>query len=453
MKKFYLIIGVLILVSACASKKFTKQASKFENAGLYEDAAEYYYEAVKRKDSNVEAKLGLRKNGQLTLDHKLTEFLSSFNAADYETAVKHYKNAETYYSKLKSAGVTLNFPDTYKPFYEEAKDDYLNKKYTEGTDKLNREEFTAARLVFEEIMKVDPLYKDVKEKYTVAKYEPIYRDANQLLENAQYRNAYYKLIEILNATNGYKQAATLKDEALEKGTLTILITDFSFSKNIQPEITKSFSNKLRSRLQETTNPFIRIIDQGSVNPGVFDRGKINLQAANLAGIKAVLSGNIAEVIKSEGKLIKTTQRGYLKETYKIKDESGNEVEKIIWHKIEYFEFEMENSARLNLSFKMVSTNDGEVLVSESYNNSNSDQLHYAKFEGEKKNLVPGYWKYKDSNSPEDVIKNNTRDINSLKQLFNAKQTIQTTASLLDELYDRAVNGIVQKVDKFNPEVK
>ncbi len=76
-----------------------------------------------------------------------------------------------------------------------------------------------------------------------------------------------------------------------------------------------------------------------------------------------------------------------------------------------------------------------------------------KFDGEKKNLVPGYWKYKDTNSPEDVIKNNTGDINALKQLLNAQQTIKTTAILLDELIDRAVNGITNKVDKYNPEGK
>jgi hypothetical protein len=453
MRKFCLIISAILLLTGCASKRFTKQAARFEQAGLYEDAAEYYYQAVKRKDSNVEAKLGLRKNGQISLDHKLTEFLSAFNAADNETAVSHYKDAETYYLKLKKVGVTLNFPDNYKPFYEEAKDDYLNKKYIDGSDKLNREEFTNARLVFEDIMKVDPLYKDVKDKYTIAKYEPLYREAIHLLENEQYRSAYYKLNEILNATNGYKQAATLKDEALEKGTLTILITDFTYSKFIQPEISKAFTNKIKVRMQKLTNPFIKIIDQSSLNPGVFDRGKINLQAANLAGIKAVLSGNISEIVKSEGKLKKTTQRGYLKETYKVKDESGLDVEKIRWHKIEYSEFEMENSAKFSMNFKMVSTENGEVLTSESFNISDADQLHYAKFDGDKKNLVPGYWKYKDSNSPEDVIKNNTRDINSLKQLFDAKQTIQTTSSLLDELFDRAVNGIAQKVDKFNPEVK
>ena len=85
---------------------------------------------------------------------------------------------------------------------------------------------------------------------------------------------------------------------------------------------------------------------------------------------------------------------------------------------------------------MVSTENGGVLVSDLFNISNSDKTHYAKYDGEKKNLVPGYWKYKDKSSPEDVIKNNTGDINALKQLINAKQTVKTTAALTGELMDR-----------------
>lgn len=453
MKKICLIISVLLLVTGCASKRFTKQAAKFEQAGLYEDAAEYYYKAVKKKDSNVEAKLGLRKNGQMGLDQKLSVFLTAYNSANYEKAVLEYQNAEIYYKKIKMVGVDLNFPDSYRTYYQEAKDDYLNKKYADGLDKLNREEYTAARLVFEEIMNVDPSYKDVYDKFTIAKFEPMYRDANSLLDNGQYRKAYYKFAEISKSAKGYKQSEALKEEALEKGTLTILVTDFTFAKMIQPETSKIVTNKVRASLQELSNPFIKIIDASSINPGIFDKGKIDLQAANLAGIKTIVSGHITEIIKTEGKLNKTARKGYLKEVYKVADASGHEIEKIRWNKTEYTEFDMENSAKLNMSFKMVSTINGEVCTSEIFNLSNSDKLHYAKFDGEKKNLVPGYWKYKDTNSPEDVIKNNTGDINALKQLLNAQQTIKTTAILLDELIDRAVNGITNKVDKYNPEGK
>jgi hypothetical protein len=453
MRNFCLIISVLLLVSGCASKRFTKQAAKFEQAGLCEDAAEYYYEAVKRKDSNVEAKLGLRKNGQITLDNKLSAFMKAYNSADYQNAVYKYKDAESYSNKLKTVSVDLNFPESYISYYDEAKGDFLNKKYADGLEKLNREDFKGARKIFDEILEVEPNYKDVKEKNTIARYEPLYREANQFFENGFYRKAYGKFTEILTGTGGYKLAASLKDEALEKGTIFILIPDFGSGKNLTSDDSKAVTTKVKSMIGSLTNPFIKIIDPASINISLDENGKINMQAANLAGIKAVLSGNLNEVAKTDGKLIKTVKRGYIKEVNIVKNEAGQEIEKVTWHKIEYSEFELENKAKLNLDYKLVSTENGLILVSDIVSISNSDKAHYAKYDGEKKNLVPGYWKNKDSSSPEDVIKNNPGDINALKQLFNTRQTVKSTTALAGELIDEAADRIAEKVDKYNPESK
>lgn len=452
MKHVILFAFLLILMAGCASKRYTKQAARFEQAGLFEDAAEYYYEAVKRKDSNVEAKLGLRKNGQLTLEKKLSGFLSAYNGADFQDAVYKYKDAESYQKKLRTVGVELAIPESYKSYYDEAKGDFLNKKYTDGLDKLTREDFTGARKVFDEILEIDPNYKDVKEKNTIARYEPMYREASQYLDNNLYRKAYFKFNEIIAGTGGYKQSAALKDEALEKGTITLFITDFGAAKNLTNEVSKAMTLKVKSRIGSLSNPFIRIIDQ-QANSSLYENGKINLQAANLSGIKAVLSGTLNEIAKTEGKLTKTIKHGYIKEVNIVKNEAGQEIEKITWHKIEYQEFEVENKSKLTLDYKMISTESGLVLISDVISISNSDKTRYAKYDGEKKNLVPGYWKYKDKSSPEDVIKNNPGDINALKQLFNAKQTVKTTAALTGELMDEAAGRISEKVDKYNPESK
>ena len=64
MQKYFLLILIVLFASSCASKRYAKKASEFEKAGLYEDAADFYYKSVQKNDKNVEAKLGLRKNGQ-----------------------------------------------------------------------------------------------------------------------------------------------------------------------------------------------------------------------------------------------------------------------------------------------------------------------------------------------------------------------------------------------------
>lgn len=451
MKKILLFLSVILLIAGCASKRYTKKAAKFEEAGLYEDAAAYYYEAVRKKDSNVDAKLGLRKTGQQTLDKKLSEFNIAYKQADYKKAVYNYIDAENYFNKIKAVNVELNFPEYYKEYYEESKNDYLNKKYTDGVDKLNRDDFAAALLVFEEIKKIDGTYKDVKDLYITAKYEPFYREANTNLDNGLYRKAYYTFDNILKGTGGYKQANTLKEEALQKGTITILVTDFQYSNTYTRNASQAVTSKVRSQLSTSENPFIKIIDVSAINANIYQDGRLNMQAANLSGIKAILTGNVSRVVENTGKLNKTEKRGYIKEVRKVKNDKGEDVDKVEYFKTTYYEYEAENYASVELNFKLISTENNEILVSDLVSLTNNDKMHYASFSGEKKTLVPGYWKYKDRKSPEDNVKDNQSDINRLKNLLNASKEIKSTTELLDEVIKQSVQRISDKVNKYNPE--
>ncbi|MBN2173852.1 MAG: hypothetical protein JW731_06960 [Bacteroidales bacterium] len=450
---FYLIC--FLIIAGCASKRFTKKADKFEEAGLYQDAAEYYYEAAKRKDSNVDAKLGLRKNGQLVLENKLFEFNKAYQQADYKTSVYNFLDAEKYYNKIKSVGVNLDFPEIDRSHYIEAKEEYLQVRYAEGLDNLNREDFDAARKIFEEITEIDRNYKDAAENYKTAKYEPMYRDGISQLDNGLYRKAYYTFNGIIQGTGQYKQSSTLMDEAREKGTITILITDFSGSNYNEREYAKDITSNIKSQINSLDNPFIRVMDAsgapGSPSGNFFNGTEIDMQAANLAGIDALLIGNVDNVTLISGKLNKTIQPGYIREVTKIKNEAGEEVEKINYHKTEYEEYSIRNQSGLEMNFKLVSTETSEILVSDAYTLSNADDAHYAKFKGDKNNLVPGYWKYKDRKSSEDVVKDEKGEIRKLKNLIGASQSIKSSVVLLNELINEATNRIKNKVDLYNPE--
>ncbi|MEZ5084039.1 MAG: hypothetical protein R2750_11415 [Bacteroidales bacterium] len=452
MRYFIWFILLLFLAAGCASKKYTKKAAKFEEAGLYNDAAEYYYEAVKRKDSNVDAKLGLRKNGQLKLDNTLAGFLAYYKQGDYKQTVYEYLNAESYYEKVKSVGVELSFPEQYKTYYEEAKSDYLSKKYIQGIEMLDREDFSAALAIFTEIKNVDENYKDVGEKYIIARYEPKYREAIELIESGQYRKAYYTFDYVIEWAGDYKQAKIYKEQAREKATFAVLVTDISYTNRQFSAGATYITSKIKEGLGKLDNPFLKLIDPQSLDVAIYTpSGKLDMQAANLAGIHAVLSAQLLNYATSEQKLKKTPKKGYLKEVIKIKNDAGVETEKVTYHKTEYMEYQAKNEARLSLNYTMVSTSGSEVLLTGNFNRNKEDEIHYAIFEGEKDRLVPGNWKYKDSKSPEDIVKDEKKDVRELRQLLKAKQRITPAANLLGELVNQAVGTITGSVDNFNPE--
>ncbi|MFO7830101.1 MAG: hypothetical protein R6V23_15875, partial [Bacteroidales bacterium] len=433
MKKTLLLLSAILIIAGCASKRYTKKAVKFEEAGLYEDAAEYYYQAVKKKDSNVDAKLGLRKTGQITLDRKLADFTQAYKQTDYKKAVYNYLESEKYYNKIKLVKVDLDFPEYYKEYYEEAKGDYLNKKYADGVDKLNREDFNAALTVFEEIRTIDDGYKDVKDLYITAKYEPMYRDANQYLDNGMYRKAYYTFETIINGAGNYKQSVALKNEAQEKGTITILVSDISYTTYRYRDASNKITSGIKSELSRINNPFLKIIDPASLNVNIYENGQMNMQAANLAGIKAVLTGVVSKVNADNGRISKEEKKGYIKEVTKTKNAEGEEVEKIRYYKTTYNEYKQTTRASLAMSFKLISTENNSVLVSDVFNNNKADNMYYAEYKGDKKKLIPGYWKYKDRNTKEDVQHDNKNDINKLQNLLKADKNIKSAQTLLDEL--------------------
>ncbi|HKL09050.1 MAG TPA: hypothetical protein VJ896_09760 [Bacteroidales bacterium] len=451
MKKTLLLLSTILVIAGCASKRYTKKAVKFEEAGLYEDAAEYYYEAVKRKDSNVDAKLGLRKSGQITLDRKLADFTQAYQQTDYEKAVYNYLEAEKYYLKVKLVNVELDFPEYYKEYYEEAKGDYLNKKYADGVDKLNREDFNAALAVFEEIKGIDASYKDVKELYITAKYEPMYREANHYLENGLFRKAYYTFETIINGAGNYKQSVALKNEAQEKGTITILVSDISYTSYNYRDASNKITSGIKSNLNRLNNPFLKIIDPASLNVNIYENGQMNMKAANLAGISAVLTGVVSSVKTTNGRVTKEKQKGYIKEVTKTKNAEGEEIEKVKYYKTTYLEYKQNNRASLSMSFKLVSTENNSVLASDAFNKSNSDQMHYAEYKGDQNKLIPGYWRYKDKITKEDVQHDNKNDVNKLHALLKADKDIKPAQELLNELIEQSVKDVTYAIDKYNPE--
>ncbi len=451
MKKTLLLLSIILLVAGCASKRYTKKAAKFEEAGLYEDAAEYYYQAVKKKDSNVDAKLGLRKTGQITLDRKLADFTQAYKQTDYKKAVYNYLEAEKYYNKVKQVKVELDFPEYYKEYYEEAKGDYLNKKYADGVDKLNREDFGAALTVFEEIRMIDAGYKDVKDLYITAKYEPMYRDANQYLDNGMYRKAYYTFETIINGAGNYKQSVALKNEAQEKGTISVLVTDLTYSSYNYRDVSNKITSGINSELSQLNNPFLKTIDPASLDVNIYENGQMNMKAANLAGIDAVLTGAVTRARANKGRLIKEEKKGYIKEVTKTKNAEGEEIEKVKYYKTTYYEYKQINRASLSMSFKLISTENNSVLVTDVFNKNNADNMHYAEYKGDKNKLIPGYWKYKNRDTKEDVKDDNKNDIRKLQNLLKADKKIKPAQDLLNELIDQSVKNATSVINKYNPE--
>lgn len=455
-----LIIAFVFTAFSCASKRLTKKGQKHEAAGLYTDAAEFYYQALLKKDDNIDAKLGLKKAGQIVLDGKLGEFNKAYNMGNSKDAVYNYLESEKYFNKVKSVNIELVFPPHYKEYYNEVKNEHLNKQYKEGVRLLNEEKFAESEKIFQEILKIESKYKDVKDLIITARYEPIYRDAKNNIIKKKYRTAYYAFDNIIKGTGGYKDSEALKQDALKKGLMTIAILPFN-SKLKRNDIVERVRTVVERDISKLDNPFVKIIDR-TYTDKIIQEQELNLsgltsnaesiEVGKILGAKTFLSATITKFAPRSGSLQKSKERGYVKKIIKYKDkETGETKTKTEYNKVSYYEYEQVNSVKIEFQFKLISAETGEVLLSEYFTKKYRDKVHYARFKGDSKNLVPGYWESLKGKSSKDRIEDNRKDVNRLHRLLKASSKIKSTEKLTEELVDALAKFTADKIDVYNPD--
>jgi hypothetical protein len=442
--KYFVFILILLVGASCSHKRFAKKASKFEEQGMYQEASDLYYQSLIAKRSYIDAQVGLKRTGQRVVDKMYSNFMTAYNQANNKEAVYHYLEAEAFENKLKQVEIDLVVPPYYEEYYNEVKGTYLDDQYFEGVKKLNNEDFSGAERIFAEIVKIEADYKDSKEKLNIAKYEPKYRQAVQHMGNKKYRSAYYLFDEIIANFGNYKESVDLKNESQKAATIRVAIQDITNNSN-KSELSSQIKSKIINGLNQSNDPFIKVVEYSvSSRSSVYDKTK-SVQPDAL--VKATIHSFNFDL----GRLKKETKRGYLEIKTSYKDSEGKTQTKTSYKKVEYEELSMQRSAMIKFDVSMVDTRTNEIMLTKSFNLNNKDAIHYAKYDGKKQDLVPGYWKNKNTESDEDVIRSGHRDRRALQDLLNARTKIKTMDALSEELINEVSAQTVNKIVNYNPE--
>lgn len=449
-RKFAIIILLsitsVILFESCATKRLLKQAAEFENAGLHAEAAESYYQVLRRDRTNIEAMTGLRRSGEFTLQRKLSAFNRAYNERKNQEAVSHYQDALSYFNRMKAVNVTLNFPSFYHDYYNEVKDVYLDDLYFEGMNLLQTDNFARAERTFRNILGLDPNYRDASEQLKIAVNEPKYRESLALMEGGNYRQAYFKLDEIIKDIGRYKDVHDLRRESLEKGTVSIAVAPIKNSSSTR-NIERSLENEIITRIQNLENPFLKLIDYSQMQEVV--RRRESTAVVGFTAPTATLFCEIVSFTYNAGRLSETKKTGWLRKRVRFTNsETGSTEFRNEYTKVQYSEFSMSRSVSMRISYRLINERTGQILNTGTRNFSASDNIHYADYDGDNDNLVPGYWKYRLVSSSEDVINDNARDVRALQGLLNARKSIKTYNSLLSEAYDESSAFVAAEIHSY-----
>lgn len=453
----FLIISTLILgTGGCASKKYAKRGDKYEQAGMWEPAAEAYMRSLAAKRDNVDALVGLKRTGQKTIDEKTLKMMKAYEVDGLKEAVYGYLDIINFKNRASAVGVELSVSDRTTDYFNDAKPKYIEKIYSEAQALLDAEKFTQSELILKEIEAIEPGYGNVQEMMKVSKCEPLYRQGKEYMTTGLNRKAYANFEKIIKEHNSYKDSKELKEEALSKALITIKVEDFKYHEG-SADVAARIQGGVVSKLNSLNNPFVKVVDTESTQKILEEQKRSievgsNIQIGKILAANSIFSATLVEFKQSAGKFQKVEKRGYLKEVITTKNkETGLEEKKVSYKKVIYYTYSVRNLSVVSLKYQLTSVETGAIMVSDVVREVFDDEANYATFDGDNDKLVPGYWEKMNKESEKDYVSDTPAEVSNLRNLLNAKREVSSVAQLTEKAISETASKVAQKINRYNPE--
>lgn len=432
--KTWAIYPLLVLLVACSgSKALTKKGQKLEEAGMSQEASNMYYTALRKKNSNVDAQIGMKKTGQAVMGEKLNKFSQARMSGNHKDAVYFYLEAENYLKKIQGVGVQLNIAEFFKSDFDEEKVSYLDELYDKGSELMEAERYIEAEKLFSEISSLDPNFKNTGELKDVAYLEPLYRHGMQAYDLGNYREALQNFDQVIQRKADYKDAKSLKSEALSKGQFTVAVMPFTNTTNTAGLDARLSAYALEA-LAGINDPFLKVVDRDHMQT-ILDEQRLGLtgvideqtaaKVGEIMGAKAIITGTILGYNTSSGKLRSATVPGY--ESYQVK--KYDEVNQKYYYdtqfkKVNYKQYINNTAVSVSFQFKMISLETGEVLLTKIVEREMKDEINYASYNGNANNIFP------ENNGTPNVSRAAKQN---LSELFSGRRELRSSNELSNDL--------------------
>lgn len=437
--------SVLIAMSSCSgSKAFVKRGMKMEEVGMMQQAANFYYTAVTKDAYNADALAGLQRAGQWVLNDHLARFDEARLAGNRGTAVSAFERAKAYQNKVERLGIGLLILSETEAAYNRVKNDHLEEVYEEAVAHLENEAFSESLRDFDEVLRLDPKYKDAQSLADIAYCEPLYRNGLKALEREHWRSAYNDFNACVGRDTNFKDAKVLREECLEKGQFAIALVNFENGSNRQGMETK-LKSYVQQALGESQDPFLHLVDRENQElilqeqqlalSGVIDANS-SVEVGGLMGAKAILKGTVVSCDVNTSSRQRTDMQGF--ESYKVAkvNEDGKKVYETKYRPVIYQKYKQTREVKVTVQLSLVSLETGKTEMTEIIKREQNDVIEYARYGGDNNNIYP-------ARSNGSVWRLGRRDL--LGQL-QANNNLRSEASMVDAAISEIANASRSRVE-------
>ena len=436
-----------------------KKGVKLDEAGMKVEATDYYIDALRRKATNIDAQIALKKTGQEVLNNYLSEFFQQASLGQTKQSVYTYLKAVEFKEKVEAVKVNLEIDYTYQEQYKEVLNTYVKDLYTEAQNEFDQENYPSAEAKLKEISTLYPDYEDVEELRSLAFVIPNYKKALALYDEEKYQAAYYSFVQI-EEKGGYRDSKDLMNICLEKGIYTIGLMQFE-NKSRNQGLEEGISAAVVRDIMALKDPFLKVIDRRNTKTLLKEQelgmqGTVNQQSAaragELLGAKAVMTGSVVSSVVTQGKLEKYSRPGYVSKSVKYRDSEGKVRTKTEYEKVYYYEYKQVNEVNIVFQYQVVSAETGLIMVTDVVEVTKSDKVNYVTFPGgDTRSLYAGQWTSKTKQNPSDKVFSSYSAKRNLDRIISSSQTIQSTAQLLNQAYETVGTKVAARVKSIMPD--
>lgn len=383
------------LVGACKpGQKLVKQAQIQSNAGMYEDAANLYYNILLNDPKNKEAKAGLQQNAQKVLADKFAKFSKQVIDGNIEEALKTYTYAQGYTRNAAKVGVTLNWPGEYDEVYADILQEYSSREFDAAIALMQNRKYEAAEKVFERIAQFDSNYKNVSVLRLNTVLDPLYQKATRYYEAGAFKDAYYAFDKVVQIDDGYKDARKMRNLSLQQATATVGVLPLINRANAQDNL--SLPEDVADMLSAQQGAYVKIANVQVLHKDLESRGFANLKTLEQA-IEAGASLNLGYVVLMQLDTFSYTKNKpevFTREAYEAITESilnpytqtYSRISK--FKKATYTDKTEGQYLKLSVRYYLIQVKTKQILLEDVVKIEKKDELHAAVYAGNPANLYP-----------------------------------------------------------------
>jgi tetratricopeptide (TPR) repeat protein len=306
-------------------------------------------------------------------DELYNEALKLYQDKDYLEALTKFKQVEFY---------ARHFKDTDK-LITDANQKLASREYQDARDLLNQGRLEEAISGFERTIEFVPNFLDAQYQIDQAKAqlaEKYYNEGQSLFNAGDYKNAYYILQKTLTYQPDHSSAKNLFDETKEKLTVRLAVFPFSSSK-LDQKFGGIASQNLLARALPQKSDFIMFLEreylqkifeeQALSQTGAIDE-KTAVQVGKISGVNTIVVGSVTLVSQKTSGPTRRTLTGYFDKKYR--DPKG--VQRTKKEPFNYTVYDVERSVEVNLSYRLISVETGNILFNESITEPISDNAEW-----------------------------------------------------------------------------